>query len=502
MAAIELDQSRPEALTFETSRYEDGDIILSGVVIYNKSEAELELDAKGQSIDPNPFLGADLHIEELRFDAPRLDADENFILDGMSMTGLALLGHSTEAVLSLDSLRVDGTSPEFAAVIGEALSVPSGGSEDVDLDGEGLVAEEVVLSGLLLSGVDDQGTDVRMRIDDIRLAYDAEAASSRFVLRELNIDTVTAEQAAVGFRAAELRLEGIDTETFGAWGNLIEQEDEQGFIQDYFQTVMLEPGEMFSLLNIRDVTLTAPGVALALDALTVSNEVNGDITRSRTRMNGLSLVPDAEDKQGAPVAAGLAQMGYEQVTLQAEFNTLYDAENGRVWTEGDNFYRLDDGFRLDVASDTSGYGQLAQVLAVASEADREDPLASQAIGQAVLSAFRINEISLMLTDESLLTRVITRMSDEQQMSQEDARAQLAGAAGLMALGMTQSMGPDFGMQANRALMGFIQDGGSITVSLAPEGEPTIMEMLIPDSKSGAMNFDAMGLSVTHTPPSD
>ncbi len=502
MAAIELDQSRPGVLSFEGSRFESGSVILSGVVIHNTGFDEAERDAKGQPVNDNPYLGADMHIEELRFDSPRLGAGDSFLLDGLTLSGFALSGHDSDAVLSLETLRIDAPNPALAAAIGEVLRTPrvGGGGDDLELDG--ISAGEVVFSGFEMAGVDPDGTDVRMSIEDVRWSYDADAASSRFVLRDWSVDTVTANSATLDFNAGEVRLEGIDIDTLTSWGDFAQEDDQSGFVEAYFQTMMLQPGELYQLLNIRDVAMTMSGVELALDALTVSNEVNGNITRSRTRMNGLSLVPDAANKQGAEVATGLAQMGYEQISLQAEFNTYFDAENGRIWTEGDNYYRLEDGFRLDIVSDTSGYDQLSQIMAIAAEADRDDPAVSQAIGQDVLSALRIQELAVTLSDESLLARVVARMSEDQQMPEADARAQLAGAAGLMALGMTQSLGPEFGMQANRALMGFIQQGGSLTVRVAPEGEPSIMDMLVPDAKTGGLNADAMGLSVTHTPPSN
>ncbi len=502
LAAIELDQSRPGVLSFDSTRYDAGSVILSNVVIYNTGADEIELDAKGQPLDDNPYLGADLHIEELRLEGPRLSSDESLLLDGLVMSGFALQGHESSAVLSLETIRVDAPSPDLAAVIGEALQAPSVGGDDAEFEGDEVSAREVVFSGFVMEGVDAEGTDVRMRIEDTRLTYDADTAASGFVLRDWRVDTVTAQSGTLAFNVAEVRLDGIDIDTIGGWGEFIDQDDQAGFIEAYFQTLMLQPGELYQVLNIRDVSLSISGVELALDALTVSNQVNGALTRSRTRLNGLSLVPDAEHEEGATVAASLTQMGYDQITLQAEFNTNYDAENGRVWTEGENFYRLEDGFRLDVASDTSGYDRLSQVMAVAAEADRDDEAVAQAIGQDVLSAVRINELSLTLTDESLLPRFFTRMSEEQQMPVEDARSQMAGAAGLMALGMTQSLGPDLGMQVNRALTSFIQEGGSLTVRVAPDGTPTVMDMLTPDAKTGGLNVRAMGLSVTHTPPSD
>lgn len=54
LAAIELDQSRPGILSFDSSRYDAGSVILSNVVIYNTGADEIELDAKGQPLDDNP----------------------------------------------------------------------------------------------------------------------------------------------------------------------------------------------------------------------------------------------------------------------------------------------------------------------------------------------------------------------------------------------------------------------------------------------------------------
>ncbi len=498
MASISMDRSRADVLTFDSAIFQDGSVVLSNVVIHAPDEPVESIDlVKGKPVEADPFTGADSLITEMRFEAPRLDAEGNFLFDSLTMSGLNQTSPDGEASFDLRTLSIDAPSADLAYLISHGFREP-----DTDIDPEWLENSELMLGGfgmygMRVTGDDEAVSDIDFAIESIVFSYDEANAMGHFRLEDLVLSGVDSESGPIAMSMREIRIEGVGGEVVGEWADAMTREDVQGFMQSYMETVTLRPADLFRELSISDIQLASSGVEMGLGELAVINEPVGQLIRSTGGIDALRIAPDMSAPDGAVMAASLGQMGYEELSLSARFNTVYDVESGRVYTEGENYYRLEDGFRIDFSSDISGYDRFAETMARSAVVDENDAAATEALGRDILSALTIHEIAFTLTDESFLDRIVSNMSAQQGMPAEQVRAQLSGMAGIMTMGLSQSLGPDLAMDANRSLMNFIQQGGSLTLRVAPEQAASIGELLLSDTGSGAPDFQALGLSFSH-----
>lgn len=499
MQSVGLNRPIEDAFTFADLRYEDGAMVFTDVVLHNQGEPA-PAPVKGRPVaSSDPFAGHDLAIAELRFIAPRLDVNGAFLVDAMTLSHVSQTGAATNDQMRVGSIEFAGMSANMTQVVLYGLTNAGRGDLPAELTEAGdLVIRAFSMDDFHVTGSTPEASNLDFSIAHLGLTYDEIAGVGSVRLDNMELSGVDAETGPVDFTIRSIRLVGVDTDTFSSWGRQVSDFDDQAFLESYFSTVLLRPAEIFRELVIEDIEIAGAGVMIEMDRLRAENVPDGDITRSTAIFDGLSLSADATHPQGATVAIGLQQIGYPTLSLSGEFTTIYDAGTGRAWSEGDNYYQLEDGFRLDMSTDISGYDRLALLMGRSARIADDDVLAQRALGEDILSAIVLHHFAISLTDQGLLDRVVSTMSRNQGLPAEDVRGQL----GMMVSSMADELPSGIGRDLRDSLLGFFNAGGTIDIRMEPEGERSLEELLRPDAKSGAPDLRALGLSITHVPAED
>lgn len=508
MASIGLDGADGAAFTFTESRFDNGDIVFENVIVagvgpeVNADSLSLDRDPKTPPPAGNGLVGGDLLIEEARFVAPRLDEAGDFDVEAVHLRGLVQTSTTANERFEVESLLIEGMSDALADMVVMAITRPSEDISEEMMEGQDIRLARFEMNGMRATGSDPQFTDMDFFIERIAIDYDDTTRLGSGVMQNLVLSGRTAESGPIDIGMQEIRLDGLNSELIGQWASALEAEDEQGFLESYFETSMLRPQDLFSDFAIEGISLIGSGMIISLDELSMMNLRAGELNRSRTILDGLRLSPDADNPQGLMVSAALAQIGYERLDLSGEFNNVYDVEAGRIWTEGENYYRLQDGFRIDFEADLAGYDRLAELMGASTQIDQDDPQATQAFGAELLGALVLHRLSLSLTDEGILDRVVANMSASQQMSEEDVRAQLGWTTGTMTMGATQVFGTGPALQLNSAIVEFFANGGRLDIELEPQSPTSLGEMMQSDPKTGGIDLSSAGFSASYSNESD
>ena len=173
---------------------------------------------------------------------------------------------------------------------------------------------------------------------------------------------------------------------------------------------------------------------------------------------------------------------------------VYDEAADRMYSTGENYLEIRDGLRLEFESDMSGYSayleQMAQNGVLADEP--EDQFA--AMGPLV-----INALSVRLEDLSLLDRALEAGASSQGVDKEQMRMQAGLLVGMGMMSAPPEIPRPLLSEFSTALTNFINQGGSMTITMSPE-EPISVGELAMQADAGTVDLDALGLSVEAEAP--
>ncbi|WP_417494964.1 hypothetical protein, partial [Maricaulis sp.] len=323
----------------------------------------------------------------------------------------------------------------------------------------------------------------------------------RFEFLGLAVEGET-EGEPVAVRLDEISVDGLKTSSYsGLMEALAAGADETELSAVYYATDPEDQMDLFDRAQIRGFDLETPGISATMDEIVMTIDRRRDGFWSHVHMGSLRMVPDASDESGAQLASAFGLLGYDDMEVSLESNSVYDPEAGRAYTTGENYIQLHDGLRLDMAQDFGGYHQyLANIRAMSDRlAQTEDPDQSAALVLEALGPLSINRIAWRLQDLSLLDRAIKAAAGAQGMTPEELRAQsgLMIAAGMMAA--PPELPQALVTEAATALTSFVNQGGTLVIEMAPPELLTVADLMA-QVESKMFDFAALGLRITAEPP--
>ena len=494
IAAMGLDTSDANEISFDRGRFSGGDYVFTNVVFHIDDDEDGEAGKDGEDDFNVSFDGEELHVDEMRFSAPRIASDGRVMFDAFSMSGMSASGDDGEG-MSIDLIEIVGPNAEFAAMIAEGFAnLGEGNDEGIELGDDPF--DRVALRGLRV--VDESDDMTTVSLGSMVLEADDRSNTARFEMNDLLVDSQDGNEP-VHVSLGEIRVEGISTDTTDEWFTALENDNMPAFMNSYMNAATVNPAAIFSEFVLSDFALNAGGIDLSLASMTAENvERRGDVHSSAT-VERLHFSADAEHENGAQIAAGLMMLGYSELNMHAVTNTVYQPERGRAYTDGDNYYVVEDAFRIDFSQDVEGYNEYTALMAemVAEAAEHGDD-ASEDAAMAAMSALQVNEFSLSITDQSILDRAFGAMASQQGIAPEQARAQ---ASALVLLGAA-SAGPlvpaPLMTELTTAVSGFLNNGGSVTVGMRPTSPTTVGDMMM-IVEQDEPDIDRLGISVSADP---
>ena len=203
----------------------------------------------------------------------------------------------------------------------------------------------------------------------------------------------------------------------------------------------------YESLAINGFNMDIAGVKVDMPKLVsaVGRSKKDSVVAVKTEPFKVSLTTD-EGKYGEQLAGQLAMLGYETLELTGAGYQTYDPETDlTTYAQGENYWALKDGFRIDFGAKFAG----AKAMAEAGQSD--DPTA--ALGDT-LENMVLHNMELVLDDDGFMDRAFNAYAAQSGQDPQELRNQVTGML---------AMAPDDGRRqrhrpgtADRGLHGAVQ----------------------------------------------
>jgi hypothetical protein len=470
----------------------------------NESDAGM-VAFEGGSQDGNDYVFTDvvmggedgLLAERLVIGSPRMGENGDVLMQSFSIEN-ASSPEGEDGRVSIDRIYVTEPSAALSTLVAGILS---GEEPDMDLDwsdvtfdaiaieginGSGDGLEELRLGRYAFEGFDGE-TLGRFELIDFALNADSPDGPVQF-----SLDEVSADNFKVGFIG-----DMIEAAAAGA------SEDEM--MQAYMEGLFSNPAalmEMYDSVAVRGLDVNIMGIAVTLDEMTGDIERNGDQIITTSEIGSLIFRPSAAYQAGAQIAGVMDALGYEQFELSMGGESVFDEGEDRAYTRGDNFIEIRDAVRFEFESDATGMAAYMQAFAdlAASGALTDASAGGNPFPPEMMqaySALTINRFSITIDDQSILERGLTFAAAQQGLTAADLRAQAVGMVSMGLMSAPPMIPRDFLSTSSEAVTNFIQTGGALTITMAPEGGMSITDLQM-QAMSPDFDFNSLGLSITHS----
>lgn len=510
VAALGLDQTNPERLSFERADFRSGVYTFTNVIFYHTPDPDAGDDDEDRPVPEaaEPEV-EEVHAARMILDSPRLDADGNLLLHAFTLEDIT--SDDGDGVFRIERFSLNEPNPAMSADLGRMMR-GDGDAEDFDSRWELYRFALLAMDNLALTGEETDGA-FALQLDRFAFIDYTADTLGRFEMLGFSMEVET-EDGPVTLGLAEASLDGLSTSGYsGLMDAIAAGADEAEMTAAYYATDFEDQMDLFDRALIRDFDMRMPGLAVTLDQIEMTMQERNALFESHVHLGALRIVPDPTVAMGAEIANSLSLLGYESLEVSMEGNSVYDPQAGRAYTTGENYLELRDGLRLDVATDIGGYREyMANLRTLSAQAvldaqSREDagdelePDAEMAPDYMfdAMDPLTINRIALRLEDRSLLARGLAAGAAAQGITPEEMRAQagLMVAAGMM--GAPPEVPRTLLSEVAAALTSFINQGGSLSIELAPPVPVTIGELKA-QVEDDAIDFTALGLQVTAEPP--
>ncbi|WP_417485239.1 hypothetical protein [Maricaulis salignorans] len=486
LAAIRLDGADNEVVSFERAVFRRGTYTFTNVVV------NLERDAESPA--------GVVHAARMILDSPRLDSEGRLLLHAFVLEEVEQVLDAGAVGFTLGRVMLEAPNAEMSANLGRILR----GDHGAEVGGD----KDLYRFGLL--AVDDAAepgrtSDAGAPFAFDRLAFIGYTANTLQRFELLGFTARVENEAGINhLDMAELSVDGLMISSqFSVLDVFSAGPGDTGFFRSYLAMEMGEQLNLFDRLRVRNLTATIPGHRVTLDELVITMDQRDAVLDTRMRMGSLRIMPDLEDPAGAQLANRFGQLGYESLDLSLQGHSVYDPQSGRVFTTGENYLALRDGFRLDFAHDLGGYPEFLanqRGLSERPSATVDGKSASDAEGvSSAADPLVINRIALRLEDRSILERGFAAAAADQGITPEAMRSQ----AGVLVLVGLMSAPPEMPQtlvtQLATAVSAFIAQGGTLEIVMQPPFPVTIGEIRA-RHEAGAVDFEALGLGVTAEAP--
>jgi len=218
-------------------------------------------------------------------------------------------------------------------------------------------------------------------------------------------------------------------------------------------------GPVYKSVDVQTINVTAEDgntVAIGRVAATVDEMVDDMPTAGSLAVEGITI-------DAASLSDGDAQefrkLGYETVTLNVTAEGKWDPETAEVDLSTVSI----SGEEVGTLALSLSLGGITKELIEQLDAAQDSPEEAMALLQGVL----VNGMTIDLTNDSLVDRVLDQQAEEAGMDRTAYVSQMTAALPLM-LGMLQN--PDFQQEVATAVTTFLTDPQSLNVAAAP-GNP-------------------------------
>jgi hypothetical protein len=491
LSAFSLTQSGSGRVSFATSDVTGAKAIFKDVTLLSSEDDNVE----GINLDNDDgelhLKGADLKAATMEFEGlGMIDGKPNFSRVVMSdISFVPKNPEETHGTSKIKSMELVNPSPETAAWIasmfgkGEAMDMPEGKALAFDL----WSMKEVNFQ------IDEEaGEKGAFLISSISVLGLKDEKMAQMALKGLSFDmTDPANDTDVTARLGGVDVRGVN---FGMLSEMGE-ESGKGSAAGLFEMLQQDPANPgYDSVVIDDLKVDVSGAAFDMP------KINSKVSRDKAG-RAVKVVTDpfkmtlgtGEGELGEKLGSQLALLGYEKLELSGQAEQSYDPDKDMVTiAKGKNFWKLEDGFRIDFSGKYEGASAIAAAQAQSMADDA--PADPGAMMQDALQKMLVHNFQLSFDDDGFVNRAFNAYAAQSGQDPQQLRSQ---AAGMMAMAPMMAAGagidPELAGEAAAALSSFLTDPKTLTISLAPAAPLRIADFIEMEDPS-ALTKTALGFS--------
>lgn len=431
-------------------------------------------DGSGTTIDS---LRAELQVPATPPSAPpvikaaKLEFDGLGVFEGAANFGLMKLtdititpaeGSEDQSTGKINSIELINPSPETAAWVASLL----GKGEPAPMpEGKALSFDRWLVNGVSLNMADASGTGV-FTIDSLHISDLKEEKAGLMGLSNLKFDFAEAAGSDIKISLEGFGVKGIN---YGLFSEAVSAgagaATDPTALTSALQSDPANPG--YDALSLKALKADIVGASVDMPALTssVSRDKQGRATKVVT--DPFTVTVKARDNaDGEEFAGALATMGFETLAFTAAGESLYDPDADIVTLEkGKNYWRLQDGFKLDFSAKYAG----TKAIAAAQTASLDENADPEAMLNSVLQNVVIHQFEFALDDDGMLDRALNAYAAQSGEDPAAVRSQLSGMFAMAPM-FASGTGIDTPVvtELATALSSFVTEPKTLTISLAPK----------------------------------
>jgi hypothetical protein len=437
----------------------DGD----GVADDGSGDTIETLKSQMQTIN-EPAIPPVIKAAKLEFDGLGVfDGQTNFALMKLSdITITPAEGSEEQSTGKIASIELVNPSQETAAWVASLL----GKGEPAPFpEGSALSFDRWLVSGVNFDVSDASGTGT-FTIDSMHISDLKTEKAGLVGLSNLKFDFTEATGEDVKVSLEGFGVKGIN---YGLFSKALEDSTgpngDPGALASAIQADPANPG--YDAMSLKALKADIVGASVDMPALTsaVSRDKLGRATKVVTDPFTLTIAA-RDNPDGEQFASALSTLGYETLTFSGQGESLYDPDADVVTlVKGKNFWKLNDGFRLDLSAKYAGTKAIAaaQVQSLDENADPEAML------NAVMDSLVIHQMEIGLDDDGMLDRALNAYAAQSGEDPAAVRSQLSGMFAMAPM-FAAGTGIDTAVitELATALSSFVTEPKTLTIALSPK----------------------------------
>jgi len=398
-------------------------------------------------------------IETLRLTGVHMDGEyANF--DRMDVAGAAFT--EDNATVTIQSIVLARPAMSIASNMG---NIAKNLSQMDTLGGVrfNLAKGDYSFGAALIKGVNIQSDQAKANLDMIAWGTNEKTQLARFKLSDLSIETVNADNPPAIIRLGSMSATGVNMAHYTAM-NTLRSKDRSGIARSGLQG--FNPlAKTFDSASFKNFDMNFDTLSIKSDGMQAIAKEKGDITTITSVMQPVTLTfTDAPTlPQLSAFQQNLTDLGYESLTVQARQISRLNTKTDTM-TVDESIISLQDGFDMNYGYSFGGVNALTQALSSQSEKDTPD----EAAIESALGAMSLSNFTLKVTDQSMLDRAFSLYAKKQGSSAALVKMQAKSLLMLGGLGARNDAEGRIMSELAKALGNFIDDGGTLEISLNPE----------------------------------
>lgn len=491
LSAFSLTQSGSGRVSFESSDLNGARAVFKDVTLLASEDDSVE----GMSLDDDDgelhLKGADLKAATMEFEGlGMIDGKPNFsrvVLSDVSF--VPKNPEESQGTSEIKSMELVNPSPETAAWIaslfgkGEAMDMP---------EGKALAFDLWSMKDMNFQIDEQDGQKGAFLISSISVLGLKDEKMAQMALKGLTFDmTDPIDDTDVKARLGNVDIRGVN---FGMFAEMSEDSG-NGSAAGLFEMLQNDPANPgYDSIEINDLNIDVSGAAFDMPKLNsrVSRDKKGRAVKVVTDPFKMTL-GTVEGELGEKLGSQLALLGYEKLELSGQGEQSYDPDKDMVTiAEGKNFWKLEDGFRVDFSGKYEGASAFAA--AQAKPVADDGPADPGAQMQEALQKMLIHNFRMSFDDNGFVDRAFNAYAAQSGQDPQQLRSQTAGMmamAPMMAAGA--GIDPELAGEAATAMSSFLTDPKTLTITLAPAKPLRVAEFVEMEDPS-ALTKTALGFT--------